>query len=234
MRKLFILGAIALIALLGWFIAWYSIMAPDVARVQASFDHHYQRLRETNHNISLKADKIYATGFPFKFQVAVEKALLSVVDMNETFAVEVPKMTLTPIDAAQGRYRVDLPSTIEAFYAKDGATPERYFVTADAMPKLNVGASDSKMKCGPLTGKACEAVDVKAPLISYAVGVPKSITLKMELNGESRTETFGLAPMEINVPIYQEIPRNPSGSLQLFVGVLREALVFKTPSSPDQ
>ena len=37
--------------------------------------------------------------------------------------------------------------------------------------------------------------------------------------------------MEINVPIFQPIPADMSLPLEIFVGMLREALVFKTPGN---
>lgn len=238
MRRLLQALAIAIAITALWFAVWHSMMAPHVARVEASMGYHQKRLRTVTRAlqfpIAMKAEKIYATGFPFKFQVAVKGFSMSMVEIDETFAISVPMITLESNDSGQGVYRVNLPNTIEALYAKQGSAPEDYIVTADAVPKLNLSAADSKNRCGALTGKRCEPVAEDAPLISYAVGVPKSITLKMTLGSESRTEGFPLAPMDINVPIYREIPADMNYGLHIFVGVLREALVFKTPSGTNQ
>lgn len=233
MRKLLQAAGLALAVALTWFAIWHTMMSADVARVKASIDYQYQALRATNRTMSIKADKVYATGFPFKFLIAVERPTLSMVDGTETFAVSVPKLTLSAANAELGRYQVNLPNTIEALYAKDGAAPEHYTVNpvgVDGWPALYFSAEKGGMPCGPLTGKACEAVPADAPLISYGLALPKSITLHMGLNGETRDVSFQM--MAIPVPVIQPIPADMSRPLQLAVGVLREALVFKTPDTP--
>lgn len=204
-------------------------MAPDVARVKASIDYHYQQLRTHSRIMSLEADAVKASGFPFGFNIRVDRATLSMVDGGETFAVSIPSLTLTASDSSQGTYRVTLPATIEALYAKNGQAPEHYLVTADAIPQLNLSAADASVSCGPLTGKACTDVPSSAPIISYAVGLPGAITLHMQLGEKMRDARFELP--RIQVPIYQQIPQDLSGPLQLFVGVLREALVYNTPGN---
>ncbi len=226
MRQLFkFIGIIvALIAI--WLIVWLSIMRADVARVEASLRHHNEAFRTAVSTVNLKYDDVHATGFPFRFQVAVVRPTLSMVDGDESFSVSFARVLLTPIDAGQGRYRVELPREVEALYGKNGAAPEHYVVMADVVPQLNLSAADSKKQCGPIVGKPCEDVAADAPIISYAVGFPPSINLTMTLNGESRVANFPLPP--IPVPVFQPIPAHVAGSLQLFVGVLREALVYKT------
>lgn len=224
---LLIVGALGLVAL--WYGAWSAIVAPDVARVKASVAHHYTQLRTANRNVSLEADAVEAAGFPFAFNVRVTRATLSMVDGDETFAVSIPSLTLQTTDSSQGTYRVALPATVEALYAKNGAAPEHYSVTMDRVPKLSLSAKDAKQACGPLAGKPCEDVAADAPLISYAVGLPSRIVLHMQLGAKSRDAAFDL--IAIDVPIYQEIPTSMSSPLQLFVGILREALVFNTPGN---
>ncbi len=209
-----------------WFLIWHALMADDVARVEATMAHHNQRLRETNRNVSLRADAISAAGFPFAFRVRVEQFALSMVDGDETFAVSIPELTMALSDRGQGVYRVNLPASVDALYAKNGAAPEYYKATADVVPKLNLSAADAKQPCGPLVGKACVDVAADAPLISFALGLPKTITLRMALADETRDARFEFPA--IAVPIYQPIPPDPSRALQLFIGVLREALVFHT------
>jgi hypothetical protein len=220
-----IMGIIVAITFL-WLGVWMLIMRGDVARVEASLKHHNEALRTASAYVNLKVDDVHATGFPFRFQVAVVRPTLSMVDGDESFSVSYDRVLLTPMDAGQGRYRVELPPEVEAMYAKSGAAPEHYFVVADVVPKLNLSAADSTKPCGPLVGKPCADVAADAPIISYAVGFPPSITLTMTLNGESRAANFTLPSLA--VPIFQPIPAQVARPLQLFVGVLREALVYKT------
>ncbi len=226
MRSFFKILGIFFALIVLWLAVWMLMMRGDVARVEASLKHHNEAFRTANTYVNLKYDDVHATGFPFRFQVAVVRPTLSMVDGDESFSVSFAKVLLTPTDAGQGRYRVDLPPEVEALYGKNGAVPEHYFVSADVVPQLSLSSADSKKPCGPMVGKTCEAVAADAPLISYAVGFPPSITLTMTLNGESRAASFKLP--SVPVPVFQPIPSQVAGSLQLFVGVLREALVYKT------
>jgi len=194
--------------------------------VKASIAFHYQQMRTANRNASLEADLVEASGFPFSFNIRVNRATLSMVEGDETFGISIPSLTMRVSSSGQGIYRVDLPNTVEALYAKNGSAPEHYVVMADALPKLNLSAVAASNACGPLTGKACEDVAVNAPLISYALGLPEAITLRMQLGEKTRDARFELPA--ITVPVYQPIPADMSRALQLFVGVLREALVFNT------
>jgi len=220
-----IIGIIFAITLL-WLAVWMGIMRADVAQVKASILHHNEAFRTANPYVNFKADDVHATGFPFAFQVAMVRPTLSMVDGDESFSLSFARVLLTLTDAGQGRYRVELPREVEALYGKNGAAPEHYVVVADVVPQLALSAADSKKPCGPMVGKACVDVAADAPIISYAVGFPPSINLTMTLNGENRVANFPLPP--IPVPVFQPIPSQVAGGLQLFVGVLREALVFKT------
>ena len=136
-------------------------------------------------------------------------------------------MLLTPVDAVQGRYRVALPNHIDALYATDGAAPESYTVTMDAVPSLLLRAQGDSRVCSDLPGMGtCAPVTADAPLISYALQLPASITLHMALGGETRDVKF--AAPAFNVPLFLPIPAEIDGPLGLAIGVLREALVFKS------
>jgi hypothetical protein len=148
------------------------------------------------------------------------------VDGNETFAVSIPFMTLESVDASQGTYRVNLPSSVQALYAKNGQAPEHYVVTASEMLEVALSAADAGKPCGFTFGTPCPDVAVDAPLISYQVTMPKTLTLHMQLGDEAKDASFG--PFLILGPVNRAIPQDMSEPLQLFVGILREALVYKT------
>jgi len=211
-----------------WLGLWSWLMAADVARVKASIAYQNQQFKSVTPHIVLKADAVSAYGFPFRFQVKVVRPTLSMIFNRETYAVSLPEVVLTPTDAAQGRYRVALPATFDALYARDGAAPENYRVTMDAVPELSLRAAGDSRACDGLPGSVpCKSVAADAPLVAYAVGLPPAITLHMELNGESRDARFDL-PALLRVPVFTTIPKHMDYPLEIFVGVLREALVYKT------
>ncbi len=227
MRRLLQAATITLAIVVIWYGIWSWLMAADVARVQASITHQYQAMRTTSQVMSLEADAVSATGFPFRFAVKVKRATLSMVEGDESYAISIPELTMEAMDSDAGTYRVQLPATVQALYAKAGSAPEHYTVTMSVIPKLNLSASESTQSCGPMTGHACPTVAKDAPLISYALQIPKSVTLHMVLGADARDAEF-TSPMAVDVPIYQPIPNDLRGALQLAVGTLREALVFKT------
>lgn len=227
MRSFLMLLGVLTLVIGGWFALWYTRMAADVARVEASIVHHQQRWQAANRGVTVSAAKISATGFPFAFQVKVADLTLESGWGGEKSRVLVPWVILSKTDARQGRYRVSYPATIAAFYEKDGQPTEHYRVTVNPLPDLAVSAADAATLCGPLVGKPCAEMADNAPIISYAVGLPGTVSLHMELNGDTRDASFQTPP--ITVPIFQPIPTDISRPLELFVGVLREALVFKTP-----
>lgn len=229
------LAAAALVVLV-WFGIWSWVISADVARVKISIEYHYQALRANGQAASIRADAVRAEGFPFRFRVAVKGLTLSMIEGESTFAVSIPKLTLAPVNTMSGGYRVRLPSRIEVLYAISGSPPEHYRVTVDALPLLMLSAQAGGSKCGELRGIRCAAVAADAPLRSFLLKQPlqtdmmlrkpQPIILHMEMNGQSRDASFDFGYPYMQV--YQAIPVDISRSLGLFVGVLREALVYKT------
>lgn len=229
MKKTVLFLSVFLILTAGWFVVWKSLMAPQVAQVKASIDHHYRAIKAQTPTATLKADAVYATGFPFGFRVAVERPTLTQIWGRESYAVSLPRVELSRVDAGQGRYRVALPATFDAMYAENGKAPEKYIVTLHAVPTVLLRAQGDSRACPNLPGaQACAPVDEDAPLISYAAQLPAQLVLDVALNGQRKQIGFVLP--SLGVPVFFAIPATAAQPLQLFVGMLREAMVF----SPNQ
>ena len=227
MKKIIVIILCFSVFSLLWYGVWRLLMADNVAQVDVSIHYQNQQFKTVTPTIVLKAESVEAAGFPLGFRVRVVRPVLSMIDGHETFAISLPSLELARTDATEGRYRVILPARFNALYAKDGAAPENYDVTMDAVPPVMLRAQGDSQQCSTFPGAArCAAVKADTPLISYAVATPKMLTLHMALNGDSRDATFELTPMV--VPVFRAIPKTMDRPLQIFVGMLREALVFKT------
>lgn len=225
MKKFVVMLSLLLILTAGWFLAWRSMMAPQVAQVKASIDHHYRAIKARTPTATLKADAVYATGFPFGFRVAVDRPTLTQVWGKESYAVSLPRVELSRVDAAQGRYRVTLPATFDAMYATEGAAPEKYSITLNAVPAVLLRAQGDSRACSGLSGAVpCAAVAADAPLISYAAQLPGQLVLEVSLNGSRKQIGFTLP--SLGVPVFFAIPDTAAQPLQTFVGMLREAMLF--------
>ena len=205
---------------------WSWTISDDIARVRATIDHHNQQFKAGNRFVVLKSDGVSASGFPFAFHVKVTRPTLSMIYGKETFAVSLPALYLAPRNRAQGKYEVIIPNEIDALYAKDGEAPENYVVTLDKMPDILLRAQADSGECSMLPGAPpCPDVAADAPLISYAAKLPTRLTLHVTLGPESRDIGFDFMPLSI--PIFAAIPTDADRPLQIFVGMLREAVVFK-------
>lgn len=225
MRKIsLILAAFALLAA-GWFGAWHYFMRADVARVKASIAHHDRAIKAVRRHMALKAERVYPAGFPFQFRVGVDRLTLTEIDGMQSYALSLPRIELAKTDAAQGRYRVIAPDRFDAMYSENGQSPERYHVVLSEVPEIVLRAQADSRQCPGLPGsKPCAAVAEGAPLLSYAVKLPRALTLDVTLDGASKPIGFEFIPL--NGPMFRAIPADASNPLQLFVGLLREAMVF--------
>jgi hypothetical protein len=227
MKKTIALISLLLLLVATWFLVWRSIMAPQVAQVRASIDHHYRAIKTQSPTVTLKADEVYATGFPFGFRVAVARPTLTQIWGRESYAVSLPLVVLERTDAAQGRYRAQLPATFDAMYAVEGSAPEHYEITLNAVPAVLLRAQGDSRQCPNLPGaRPCAAVADEAPLISFAAQLPRQLVLDVAMGGKSEKIGFTLTPLP--VPVFLPIPATAAQPLQTFVGMLREALVFGT------
>lgn len=226
MKRAIIIFSAVFLAVIGWYLIWNSMMAEDVARVKATIAHHDARIKTMHRTMTLKAEDVYATGFPFGFRVRVDRPTLSKIWGKESYAVSFDHVELEKQDDAQGRYAVLAPNTLDALYAIEGSAPEKYTVTVNELPGVLVRAQGSSMQCSGLPGSArCEAVSDEAPLISYAAQMPRNVVLDVSLNG--KTKQIGFTFMPLNIPVFMTIPAEMSGPLEVFVGMLREAMVYQ-------
>lgn len=226
MPRSIILIAAAALMVAAWFGVWSLLVAPDVSRVQASVDYHYQAMKSANRTVTFKAESVESAGFPFAFRVRVIRPTLSQIDGDTTYAISFDQIELQRVNKEEGRYRVRAPATFEALYAENGKAPENYTIVVNEMPAILLRALGSSGECPTIPGlKKCDAVRADAPLKSFAVQLPSYLQLDASLNG--KTKQIGFKLMPVNVPLFAEIPADGSRPLQLFVGMLREALVFK-------
>lgn len=225
MRKFAAIVAAALLLVAGWYGVWNSMLSADVARVKASIDHHYRAIKEKHPHVTLKADDVYATGFPFGFRIAVDRPTLTQIAGRESFAISIPRVELEKVSDAEGRYRLHAPATFDAMYATEGQAPELYSITVNEVPAMLLRAQADSRACSPLPGaQRCAPVAADAPLITFATQLPKSLVLDVSLNGKSQKIGFSFLP--ISIPVFMTIPADMNGPLQLFVGMLREAMVY--------
>lgn len=209
-----------------WFAAWYVMLAPDVARVKASLDYHDRQFKTVNRFVTFKADGVSRSGFPFHFRVKVTRPALTMIYGQETYGITADEVTLTPVDADEGRYRLNLPEKLEAVYAKDGGLPEQYAATFSPMPPVLFRAAGDNNACSPFPGQgACPAVASDAPLVSYAIAYPNRLQLHVTRGNDARDIGFDLVPLQ--VPVFFFIPKGIDRSLEIAVNVLREA--FEKP-----
>lgn len=226
MKKPVLIGLVLLAVLSVWYLVWRSMLAEDVARVKASIEYQNHQFREKNRWITFKADKVRPSGFPFHARVRIVRPTLTFVWKDETYGASFPWMDLSARDADAGSYEVTYASHLEAVYAKSGQAPEEYKVTPKEPVAVLVRAQGDSRACPNLPGsKPCAAVGAADPLISYAVKIPAIFTITMEKDGATKDATFKLIPVAI--PIYQKIPAEMDRPLELFVNILREAMVFQ-------
>ncbi len=209
---------IAMIAL--WYAIWGWMMAEDVAHVRDSIDFQNQQIKTINRNAVLKVDDVVADGFPFHFQVRVERPTLSVIAGKKTYGVSFQQVVLIPAAEPDKGYVLQLPENLDALYAADGAAPENYRVYIDAAPDILLRSERTSATCKE--ANVCSLVTEDSLINSYALSLPKRIRLHIELSDSSSDAGFQLEAVPAG---FHEIPRSVEEPLVVFVGILREAII---------
>ncbi len=226
MKKLMLILAILLTLTGGYYGIWRYRLADDVARIEATLDHHNREFRSHNRWVTLKADAVKPAGFPFASVVRVERPTLTFVWGEETYGASIPWVELSLRDAASGTYAVTYAATIEAVYAKNGQAPEEYEVRPEPAPALLLRAQGDSRQCSNFPGgMRCPPAALDDPLISFAAQLPPTLNLHITYQGNTKQVAFTLPA--INIPLYQRIPAEADRPLELFVNILREAMVFQ-------
>ncbi|OYW13616.1 MAG: hypothetical protein B7X02_01765 [Rhodospirillales bacterium 12-54-5] len=226
-RAVFAFAALFLLIAL-WYGAWRWMVAGDVARVKATITYHNTRIKEINRATEIRTNGVVASGFPLHFRVRVEQPTLSYIWNDETYTASFDWVELTPRDSAQGSYDVTYSNVIHALYSKSGSAPELYIAVPDQPIGVILRAQGDSQQCSGFPGAVrCPDAAPDAPLISIALKLPPTISLAMTLGTTTKTALFTMPA--VNIPIYQAIPADLQSPLELFVGVLREALIYQAP-----
>ena len=237
MKKPTLIVLIVFLLAATWYGIWYVMLSSDVARIRSSIDYHNQRFKTANRAVELRADAVKRTGFPFGLRVKVVRPTLSMIWGKGTFAVSIPEAEFDRVNAEEGRYRVTAPAAFDALYATDGQAPEKYTVSISEVPRILIAAQiPSPIGGGSGWGRGvAKSHPDKVPLPSsplqgeelryLAASMPKHLLMTIALNGKSKQVGFDFTPLP--VPVFFEIPKDASSPLMLFVGMLREAMIYR-------
>lgn len=227
MRRIFLVLAIIIGLIASYYGIWHYRLSDDVARIEATMKYHNDAFRAKNRWVTLKADSVKAHGFPFESKVRVTRPTLTFVWGQETFGASLPWADFSLRDTRTGTYDVLYSPWVEGVYARNGQAPEEYKVTPKIpLPVLMRAQGDSR-ECsimpGQGMGERCPAVGETDPLISYALKLPSSLTVTIESNGQSKEVMFQM--MQTAMPIYMRVPAEMDRPLELFINILREAMI---------
>lgn len=203
MRRVLQCAGLLLAAYLLWYGVWSWMVSEDVGRIKASIEYHNQQLKSITPHMVLKAERIGAAGFPFRFRVKAEQLSLSMIEGKETYLVR-----FNPVffDRAGKDYRVQLDDEFDALYAADGGSPEHYRITMSDVPGFILRGDEGK------------------PLTEYRAFLPLKIVLLMQLDEQQKSAEFTLPPHDFMS--FYPIPKTAEHTLWQAVNVFREALIF--------
>lgn len=222
-----LIGILALL-LAAWYGIWYFSMSADVKRIELTLKHHEQRIEELPSDINLQFENVHAVGFPLNSAVAIGSLTLELRTFHgEYMSARLDNVKLEKVNAGEGRYRVVLPETLLANYTQNGKE-ERYRVYANEMPVVMLRAQADSRTCMSMPGTPrCAEVGSDNPLITYAIQLPKYLLLTAQeaSHGEEKIE-FNF-PVSTPMPFFTNIPAEAERPLSLFIGMLREALIFR-------
>lgn len=210
MKKTLLCAVLLLAVIGGWYIAWRSSMGTHVARVEATITELNHRYKTPRYRATIEYGSIKPTGFPFSRRVTILSPRINMIEGRETYSIGLSSATLSLED--EGRYRLNISSDAMAFYATEGKAPEHYSLTVSGMPGLWLRAGEGK--------------GAGAPLEQVGFQLTAQTTLKAQLGDETRD--IGFRQMPFPKPMFIDIPRDIAYPVSIFVGMLREALVYNT------
>lgn len=207
--------ALAFILVLGaWYWSWSSAAAPHVSRVKATIAHYNEQYKTPRYRATIKTASISSGGFPFATRVVLREFEITMIEGNQTFAVTIPRVTLSLSNEKRGEYDVDVSKDSGAFYAISGQAPEQYRISVGDLPSISL--------------RTCQEKDCMAKpgdVLQFISGfLPRHLPLDATLNGKTQAIAFDFP---LPTPFSLPIPADISYPLSIYVGMYREALVLR-------
>lgn len=212
MKKLLLLILLLLAILGGWYATWRSGMGGHIDRVEATIAQLNQRYKTPRYRATIEYAAIKPSGFPFSRSITITSPRINMIEGRETYSIGLSHATLTYEDETQGRYRLRVSPETQALYAIEGSAPEHYRVSVSGMPGLWLRAGEGEG-------------DV-APLAQIGFQLAAETMLKAQLGDKTRDIAF--RQMAFPKPLFIDIPGDIAYPVSIYVGMLREALVFDT------
>jgi len=225
MKRFLIIAIFALVALGVWYASWRSAMSPHVAFVERNIVEANKRYKTPNYRATIEYKSIRPAGFPFGHSVIIEAPSINMIQANETYSIRTDLLRLTFEDANQRRYKLEVPSIVTALYAVANAAPENYSVDVASAPAVWLRVQGDKPGC---RGEQC-LPSPDALWKEIGIELPPEILLNAHLGKKTRPISF--RQQAYPMPIFIPLPENISRPVFLFVGMLREALVYNTPGN---
>jgi len=214
-------------------VQWYIGVSAARAHVEASLNHWRQAFKKTNPNVRIQWDAISIAGFPFSRDVRITNPTLSVVVGTASFGIGFTDAILHETPGAGG-YALLLPKQAgRAVYGADGQAPEEYTFTWNNPVQLQLAAYQEgfvPVHCS--VGEKCRSSPTlqTSPMSHYRIKLPDTLLITATLRNESQQISFNYSALE-RLALAQEraIPKDIAPTIQLAVGVLREALIYTHP-----
>lgn len=200
-------------------VQWYLATSDAKAHVEMSLKHWQQQFKQTNRHFQIRWDGIEIRGAPFTHEVVLINPTFSMISGNVSYALGARELSL--IESSAGNYALSFPDKAgRAAYAESGSMPEEYQFAWDNALTVQLFARDANHK-----------ISQQEPVSHIIALLPESLILTATLADKRQKISFNYREWQ-RVAIAQErpIPSDISGSLQIFVGMLREALVFQKQS----
>lgn len=196
--------------LLGLYLRWSGGADEQKAWVLANISHFEQQFTSNTAKVQFQYDSIEVLGFPFSHYVRFYQPALNLRVGAEHFYIALNRMDMMPDGDEQQRYQLEISNEMTVGYKSTGNVQESYRLHVSGLPKLWLQAAE-----GPAPAHWSE----------YGVAFTGSLTL--DVTNDQKSEKIGFNPMATPIPIWRKIPAHIHYPAQLFVGMLREAMVYR-------
>jgi hypothetical protein len=210
-------GTLVIVALMlfAYYLRWSTGAEAYRDEVLANIAHHQQRFNAGNNvsQLSIAYESADVTGFPFAKSVRLYRPSVRLALGAEQFYIDSATMELTPQDEANKRYAVVISPDLSVGYKSGQAAQETYRVHIREAPKIWLQAREGD-------------ADSSAMWAEYGVAFVSN-KLILDVSNQAKSEQIGFPTMATQMPLWGSIPSNVNYPVQMFVGMLREALVFR-------
>lgn len=213
LHGLFGFVVITILGTFAYYLKWSGGAEEHRKQILKNLEHYEQVFTTPTAKLSFDYAAAKLDGFPFAKRVKLYQPSVTVQVGKEYYYIAANSIVFIPQGENRNRYQLEVSHDMSSSYKADNIEQENYRLYISGMPKIWLQTERGRSADDLIWNEFGTAFETRTLVIDVSYG--------------DKSEKIGFTPIPTTAPIWSKIPSFTHYPIQLFVGMLREAMIYR-------